>query len=177
MPDVADESRIVWFSPDPRGLLPLDDRFHVSRRLRRTIRQGRFACTIDRAFDHVMRLCGGRAEGDWINDDFRAAYGRLHELGHAHSVEAWTDSHEPAGGVYGVAIGGAFFAESMFHRVTDAGKAALVHLVAHLRSRGFVLCDVQWLTEHLQTFGAFEMPRAEYMSLLATALAAPVTFC
>lgn len=173
----------------------MDDRFHVSRRLGRTIRSGRFTCTIDRAFADVMRLCGDRAEGNWINDDFRAAYGRLHELGHAHSVEAWTSDRgmgvppmadeSPtgetpvpllAGGVYGVALGGAFFAESMCHRVTDAGKVALVKLVEHLRSRGFALCDVQWLTEHLETFGACELPRAEYMSLLATALAAPATF-
>ncbi len=176
MPDPDDESQVLWFSPDPRGLLPLDDRFHVSRRLGQKIRQGRFTYTIDRAFGEVMCGCGGRDEGDWINDDFRAAYGLLHALGLAHSAEAWTEGAELAGGVYGVALGGAFFAESMFHRVCDAGKAALAHLIDHLRARGFVLCDVQWLTPHLATLGAFEIPRAEYLSLLATALGSGATF-
>jgi len=181
MPDPEDGSRMLWFSPDPRGLLPLDERFHVPRRLQRTIRQGRFVLTIDRAFEAVMRGCAQRKEGTWITRDFIEAYGRLHQLGLAHSVEAWEPDAvgtpaPPAGGVYGVALGGAFFAESMFHRRTDAGKVALVGLIQHLRRRGFVLCDVQWLTRHLHQFGAYAVPRAEYLSLLSQALAARVHF-
>ncbi len=180
MPDPDDPSHLHWFSPDPRGLLPLDDRFHVPRRLRRTLRQQRFRCTRDRDFPAVMAACARRPEGTWITPGFLAAYGRLHELGVAHSVEAWPAAAEaagePVGGVYGLALGGAFFAESMFHGVTDAGKVSLVRLVEHLRGRGFVLCDVQWLTPHLAQFGAFQIPRAEYLSLLATALACPATF-
>jgi leucyl/phenylalanyl-tRNA--protein transferase len=176
MPDPEDARRLLWFCPDPRGLLPLDERFHVPRRLGRTLRQGRFVCTADEAFGAVMRACAERKEGTWITPDFLAAYGRLHELGIAHSVEAWESGKvgqgPPAGGVYGLALGAAFFAESMFHRVTDAGKAALVHLVERLRRSGFRLCDVQWLTPHLQRFGAYEVPRDEYLSLLTSALAA-----
>jgi len=185
MPDPDEPSRILWFSPERRGLLPLDERFHVPRRLRRTIRQGRFRCTVDRAFREVMIACADRPEGTWITPDFVAAYTRLHELGLAHSVEAWAGGSgqdapgggwELAGGVYGVAIGGAFFAESMFHCRRDAGKVALVQLVEHLRARGFVLCDVQWLTPHLARFGAWEVSRAEYAALLTEALAADVSF-
>ena len=206
MPDPEDEARIVWFSPDPRGLLPLDERFHVPRRLGRTIRQGRLACTIDRAFPAVMRCCADRPEGTWITDEFLAAYGRLHELGLAHSVEVWpaealagegrpsqgtllppaagpdeSGVHFPAagpvGGIYGVALGGAFFAESMFHRVRDAGSVALVCLVQHLRRRGFVLCDVQWRTPHLtKKFGAYEVARTEYLAVLSEALSKPICF-
>lgn len=183
MPDPDDQSRILWFCPHPRTLLPLDDRFHVPRRLRRTIRQSRYVCTIDRAFADVMRACAERAEGTWITQDFLAAYARLHELGLAHSVEVWPagkappgHSGPPAGGLYGVALGGAFFAESMFHRKSGAGNAALVHLVEHLRRQGFALCDVQWTTAHLRGFGAFEMPRVEYLALLAEALGRRVNF-
>jgi leucyl/phenylalanyl-tRNA--protein transferase len=184
MPDPDAPGRILWFSPDPRGVLPLDERFHVPRRLRRTIRQGRFACTINRAFGLVMRRCAERREGTWITEDFLTAYGALHGLGLAHSVEVWAGSGVPeagapgecVGGVYGVALGGAFFAESMFHRARDAGNVALVHLVEHLRRRGFVLCDVQWLTRHLERFGARELPRVEYLRLLAEALARRATF-
>lgn len=210
MPDPDEPDDILWFSPDPRGLLPLDGTFHVARRLARTIRQGRFTCTIDRAFEQVMLACADRPEGSWINDDFLAAYTHLHELGLAHSVEAWevqrdahgtglfarchgvvpanrhgrkpaTDSEaiapkQLAGGVYGVAIGGAFFAESMFHRATDAGKVALVHLVEHLRQRGFLVCDIQWLTDHLKTLGGIEVPRAEYLSQLASAIGKKAQF-
>jgi len=180
MPDPDDPSALVWYSPDPRGLLPLDEGFHVPRRLARTVRRGRFACTLDRAFGAVMRGCAAREEGTWITADFLDAYAELHRLGLAHSVEAWPaeapGEGEPAGGIYGVALGGAFFAESMFHRVTDAGKVALVRLIEQLRRRGFGLCDVQWATDHLATFGAFELPRDEYLRRLTAALAAPVTF-
>ena len=181
MPDADDESQILWFSPDPRALMPLDERFHLPRRMARKLRQGRLECTVDTAFAEVMTACADRAEGSWISEQFLAAYTRLHELGIAHSIEAWSAGRVGApgglaGGVYGVALGGAFFAESMFHRVTDAGKTALVHLVERLRERGFILCDVQWLTPNLQRFGAFEISRDDYLSLLATALAAGVRF-
>ncbi len=175
---MVQEGELSWFCPDPRGLMPLDERFHVARRLARTVRGGRFACTVDRCFDTVVRLCGqrpGASEAEtWISPEVRVAYGWLHRLGLAHSVEVWpagaVGAGEPAGGLYGVALGGAFFAESMFHRVTDAGKVALVHLVDRLRRGGFALCDVQWTTDNLRRFGAHDLPRAEYLSLLATAL-------
>lgn len=177
MPDPDEPGELLWFSPDPRCLLPLDERFHVSRRLAQTLRQGRFVCTIDRDFGGVMRACGRRREGTWINPDFLAAYGQLHRLGFAHSVEAYVSGGAAlAGGVYGVAIGGAFFAESMFHRVTDAGKAALVFLVEHLRRQGFLLCDLQWLTPNLARYGACEIRRWEYLDLLARAIGKPVRF-
>jgi leucyl/phenylalanyl-tRNA--protein transferase len=186
MPDPEDETQLLWFSPDPRGIMPLGARFHVPRRLAQTIRRGSFACTIDRDFGGVMHACGRREEGTWISQDFLTAYGRLHELGFAHSVEAWPVDDAglpivdvasgPAGGAYGVALGGAFFAESMFHSQTDAGKVALVHLVEHLRGRGFLLCDVQWLTPNLTRFGAFEVSRPEYMELLMEAIAARARF-
>ena len=184
MPDPDEQSRMLWFSPDPRGLLPLDERFGVSRRLARTIRQGRFVCTLDRDFAGVMRCCGRREEGTWITQEFLDAYGRLHELGLAHSVEAWRARADGGadiasglvGGVYGVTLGAAFFAESMFHRDSDAGKVALVYLVNHLRRQGFLLCDVQWLTPHLARFGGYELNRLEYVSLLIAALARSAAF-
>ncbi len=184
MPGGQDEAQILWFSPDPRGLLPLDERFHVPRRLRRTIRQGRLRCTLDRAFGAVMRLCAARPEGTWISADFLAAYARLHELGLAHSLEVWPvepppggeAGQEPVAGLYGVALGAAFFAESMFHRRRDAGNVALISLVEHLRRQGFLLCDVQWMTAHLRRFGGCELPRAEYLALLAEALARRAEF-
>lgn len=173
---MVEDGELMWFCPDPRGLLPLDERFHVPRRLGRTLRAGRFECTVDRAFGQVVRLCArrGQGEGTWISPEVERAYGRLHAMGLAHSVEAWpagqAGAGAPAGGVYGVALGGAFFAESMFHTATDAGKAALAHLVGRLRERGFALCDVQWTTDNLRRFGAFDVRRAEYLSLLAEAL-------
>jgi leucyl/phenylalanyl-tRNA--protein transferase len=178
---MVDDGQLLWFSPDPRGLLPLDGRFHVSRSLRRTIDQGRFECTVDSCFGEVMDLCGRRGEeGTWITPEMKVAYGRLHELGFAHSVEAWPAGRigqgYPVGGVYGVSIGAAFFAESMFHLARDAGKAALVHLVERLVSRGFVMCDVQWTTENLRRFGAFDMPRIQYFGMLVRAIAAPCRF-
>ena len=169
---MVERGRLMWFSPDPRGLLPLDDRFHVPRRLGRTIRSGRFVCTVDRCFDEVVRLCADRPGGEetWISPEVRIAYGRLHELGLAHSVEAWpADSigeGSPAGGLYGVTLGGALFGESMFHRQSDAGKVALVYTVERLRSRGFVLCDVQWTTDSLRRFGAFDVSRHQYLARL-----------
>ncbi|MFW6155624.1 MAG: leucyl/phenylalanyl-tRNA--protein transferase [Planctomycetota bacterium] len=173
---MVDRGALMWFSPDPRGLLPLDARFHVSRSLRRTIRRGRYVCTVNRAFRAVVRCCAERGDGEptWISPEIAMAYARLHALGFAHSVEAWSPDRigrgEPVGGVYGVGLGGAFFAESMFHRRSDAGKVALVHLVERLRRRGFVLCDVQWTTDNLRRFGAFDLPREEYLARLAEAV-------
>jgi leucyl/phenylalanyl-tRNA--protein transferase len=160
---------IGWWSPDPRGIIPLDG-LHVSRSLRRSCRH--FETSLDRAFTEVMRACAdGRRPGGWIDDSFVDAYTQLHELGWAHSVEAWTAAGELAGGVYGVAIDGLFAAESMFHRVSDAGKVALVTLVEGLREDGARLLDVQWATPHLVSLGAVEVPRARYLELLAEAVA------
>jgi len=172
---MVDNGALLWFSPDPRGLLPLDGRFHVSRSLRRTIRQGRFECTVDKCFAAVMDLCSeGRDEGTWISPEMKAAYGRLHDLGFAHSVEAWPAGRvgqgAPAGGLYGVSIGAAFFAESMFHRQTDAGKVALAYLVERLIERGYAICDVQWTTDNLRRFGAFDIQRDQYLDMLVEAV-------
>jgi leucyl/phenylalanyl-tRNA--protein transferase len=160
---------IGWWSPDPRGIIPLDG-LRVGRSLRRSCR--RFDTTLDRAFGDVMRGCAdGRRPGGWIDDSFVDAYTRLHELGWTHSVEAWNANGDLAGGVYGVAIGGLFAAESMFHRETDAGKVALVTLVELLRAGGGRLLDVQWVTPHLESLGAVEVPRERYLEMLAEALA------
>ncbi len=176
---MVERGRLMWFAPEPRGLMPLDDRFHISRRLARTIRQGKFTCTINASFARVMDLCADRREGTWISPEIKIAYTKLHEIGLVHSVEAWRADemgrpiladNSPAGGLYGVALNGAFFAESMFHTVTDAGKVAVIHLITHLRQRGFILCDVQWTTPNLCRFGAFDLPREEYHKLLEKAI-------
>jgi leucyl/phenylalanyl-tRNA--protein transferase len=164
---------LAWWSPEPRGILPLDG-LVVHRSLRRSVR--RYAVTVNEAFTDVMRGCadGGRA-GGWIDDAFIAAYSQLHELGWAQSVEAWSRTDPPhlVGGIYGVAIGGLFAGESMFHRATDASKVALVALVDRLRAGGGVLFDVQWCTPHLGSLGAIEVSRDEYAARLADALARP----
>jgi leucyl/phenylalanyl-tRNA---protein transferase len=162
---------VAWWSPDPRGIVPLDA-FHESRSLRRSRR--RFTFSVDTAFEDVMRACAEphRPHG-WIDDDFVDAYTTLHRLGWAHSVEAWNADGALVGGVYGVAIGGLFAAESMFHRVNDAGKAALAALVDLLRDGGASLLDVQWTTAHLISVGAIDVPRTKYLELLADALARP----
>jgi len=158
---------LAWWSPDPRGILPLDG-LHVSRSLRRSIR--RFGVSIDHDFEGVVRGCADeRRPGGWIDDEFVSAYGRLHTLGWAHSVEVWSGG-ELAGGLYGVRIRGMFAAESKFHRVTDASKVAVVALVDHLRDAGVRLIDVQWLTPHLASLGAVEIPRREYLARLARAV-------
>ena len=173
---MVQDGEVLWFSPEIRGLMPLDERFHISRRLDRTIRSGRFECTVDRCFPAVMDLCAEDREpdGTWISPEMKLAYGRLHRAGLAHSVEVWPAGRvgrgRPAGGLYGVTLGAAFFAESMFHRVTDAGKVAVVHLVERLRSGGFLFCDVQWTTPNLRRFGAYDVPRQEYLALLERAL-------
>ena len=179
---MVERGRLMWFSPDPRGLLPLDERFHVPRRLARTVRGGHFACTVDACFDAVVRLCASRPEGEptWISPEMHIAYGRLHELGLAHSFEAWPADAigcgEPVGGLYGLALGGAFFGESMFHTVTDAGKVALVRSVEHLRERGFALYDIQWTTPNLERYGAYKLRRKEYLRRLQDALDMDCTF-
>jgi leucyl/phenylalanyl-tRNA--protein transferase len=167
------DGAIEWFSPEPRAILPLYE-FHVPRTLDRATRKKNFEIRIDVSFVEVMRQCAHRRE-TWINDEIIASYARLHELGHAHSVEAWQDG-KLAGGLYGVAIGGAFFGESMFHHVRDSSKIALVALVERLRARKFVLLDTQWITPHLKQFGAIEIPRAKYLHLLTTAVNLPRTF-
>jgi leucyl/phenylalanyl-tRNA--protein transferase len=158
---------IEWFSPEPRGILPLQS-FHVPHALQRKWRQQVFEIRFDSSFGDVMKACAKRAD-TWINAEIVDSYTRLHELGHAHSVEAWHDD-KLAGGLYGVSLGGAFFGESMFHRVTDASKIALCGLVERLREKKFVLLDTQWLTPHLLQFGGVEIPRNQYMHLLGRAL-------
>jgi leucyl/phenylalanyl-tRNA--protein transferase len=165
---------ILWWSPDPRAIFEIES-YHVPRRLARTIRSGKFRVTRDLAFGAVMRGCADRVEGTWITDEMLDAYQELHRLGHAHSVEAWLGEHL-AGGVYGVALGGFFAAESMFHYVTDAGKVALASLIAHLRQRGFTLFDLQFINDHTARLGAIEIPRKEYLRRLRHALRAPATF-
>jgi len=172
-PMATEDDSIEWFSPDPRAILPLED-FHVPHVLRRLLRRRVFKTTIDKAFSEVIAACAER-EDTWINPAIIESYTRLHELGNAHSVEAWKEGRL-AGGLYGVAVGGAFFGESMFHSVTDASKIALVALVEHLRARKFVLLDTQWLTPHLQQFGGIEISRNHYLRVLRRAVELPRKF-
>jgi len=166
--DAAGPEGVEWFSPDPRALIPLDDRFHVPQRLARVLRSGRFSVRIDTAFADVIRACAER-DDTWITAAIERAYCDLHRLGFAHSVEAWR-GERLAGGLYGVALRGAFFGESMFHREADASKVALCALVERLRARGYALLDTQWVTAHLAQFGAYEVPRRRYLRLLQSAL-------
>ena len=168
-----DGDPVLWWSPDPRALFEFDH-FYISRRLLRTIRAGKFRLTINQAFGDVMRGCADREE-TWVTADMIEAYLHLHKLGHAHSIEVWLDK-ELVGGVYGVAIGGFFSGESMFHRVRDASKVALSYLLEYLKIRGFVLFDTQVVTEHTASLGAVEVPREEYLARLKDALERPVTF-
>jgi leucyl/phenylalanyl-tRNA--protein transferase len=164
------EAEFLWFSPDPRAVLPLDG-LHIALRLGRTIRSGRFRITIDAAFEEVMRCCAlARPEGTWITPALLRGYVELHRLGWAHSVEVWTPKGELAGGLYGVGVGAMFGAESMFHRVTDASKAAMVALVQHARAIGLELIDIQVLTEHTERMGGVEVSRDEYLAWLAAAV-------
>ena len=162
------EGDIAWFSPDPRGVLPLDA-FRLPHGLARALKKNRFEIRCNTAFEAVMRACAEREE-TWIDEEIVRSYVELHRLGFAHSVEAW-HGDALAGGLYGVALGGAFFGESMFHRETDASKVALHALVERLREREFALLDLQWVTPHLAAFGAIEIPRREYLRRLRTALA------
>jgi leucyl/phenylalanyl-tRNA---protein transferase len=165
---MADRSgRIRWYAPDPRAVLEHEN-LHVSRSLRTTIRKGTYEVRMDTAFEAVIRCCADREE-TWINEAFIHAYAQLHNAGVAHSVEAWKDS-ELVGGLYGVALGGAFMGESMFSYTTDASKVCLVALVEHLRARGFVLHDTQFWTPHLASLGVTEIPRRTYEQRLREAL-------
>ncbi len=172
-PMAMEDNSIAWFSPDPRAIIPLED-FHVPHALRRVWRQNVFEIRIDSRFGETIHACAKR-EDTWINREIIESYMRLHELGYAHSVEAWAGG-KLAGGLYGVAIGGAFFGESMFHRVTDASKIALVALVERLRARKVVLLDTQWLTPHLLQFGGIEISRNHYLRLLRSAVELPRKF-
>jgi leucyl/phenylalanyl-tRNA--protein transferase len=163
---------VMWWSPDPRAVLEFDH-FHISHRLGRTIRSGKFRCTIDQAFANVVRGCADRDDGTWITPAMTAAYEELHRQGFAHSIEVWSGA-ELAGGVFGVALGGFFAGESMFHRVRDASKVALAFLVDHLRSAGFGLFDLQVLSPHTESLGATEMPRSNYLKRLGEALSSTV---
>jgi leucyl/phenylalanyl-tRNA--protein transferase len=161
---------ILWWSPHPRTVIELDG-LHVSRRLARTVRSGKLRVTVDTCFEAVMRSCGeNRDGGTWVTPEMLAAYTRLHQLGHAHSVETWAGG-ELAGGVYGIAVGGLFAAESMFYRVSDGSKVALVALVERLRERGYVLLDVQMKTPHTERMGATDISRTEYLRRLRQAVA------
>ena len=167
------DGEIGWFSPDPRGIIPLET-FHVPHGLARALKQARFEIRIDTAFREVMKQCAQREE-TWIDDEILASYQQLHRLGHAHSVEAWLEERL-VGGLYGVVLGGAFFGESMFHSETDASKVALHALVGRLKERGFVLLDTQWITPHLKQFGAREIPRRDYLRKLKEAVRLERTF-
>jgi leucyl/phenylalanyl-tRNA---protein transferase len=172
-PMALEDGSIQWFSPDPRAILPLDD-FHVPHALRRVMRKKVFETTMNEEFSEVIEQCAKR-EDTWINLEIIESYTRLHELGYAHSVEAWKEG-QLAGGLYGVAVGGAFFGESMFHCITDASKVALVALVNHLRAQKFALLDTQWLTPHLQQFGGIEISRDHYLRMLRSAVELPCRF-
>lgn len=174
--------RIGWYSPDPRAILPLDA-FHVSHSLRRRCRKGEYVITRDQAFGEVIRRCAEPREyaaETWINEAIIETYEELHAMGLAHSVEAWLpgDAGDErgalVGGLYGVTLGGAYFGESMFSRATDASKVCLVHLVEHLKARGYVLLDVQTANDHTLQFGVVEIPRSEYLARLEQALTLPV---
>lgn len=165
---MAEDGEIYWFSPEKRGLIPVDERFHISRGLRKALRKNPFEVKRDTAFQEVMEGCAERSE-TWIDGKIVESYCELFELGFAHSFESW-DDEGLQGGLYGVRIGGVFFGESMFSRKAEASKIALVHLVDWMRGEGMVLLDTQWLTEHLKQFGGYEIPRGVYLELLREAI-------
>jgi leucyl/phenylalanyl-tRNA--protein transferase len=165
---MAHEGEIHWYRPIRRGLIPLDERFHVPHGLRKALKRRPFELRWNTAFPEVMAACAARAE-TWIDGVILRSYCRMHELGLAHSVECW-DAEGLQGGLYGVALGGAFFGESMFSHKTDASKIALVELVRHLREAGAMLLDTQWMTPHLLQFGGLTLPRRQYEQALAAAL-------
>ena len=177
MAESREGRRLYWLDPEARGIIPLDD-FHLPRRLRRTVLSGRFEVSMDRDFAGVIAGCAGAAKGredTWINPEIETLFTSLHHDGHAHSVECRIGG-ELVGGLYGVALGGAYFGESMFSRVADASKVALVHLVASLRLGGFGLLDTQFVTPHLARFGAREIPRDDYRVRLVAALDLPASW-
>ena len=177
MGEARNDPNLFLVDPDMRGIIPLGD-FHVPKRLLRKVKQDPFRVTIDQAFTRVMELCAESAKGresTWINSPILNLYSSLHREGHAHSIECW-DGDNLVGGLYGVALGGAFFGESMFSRATDASKIALVHLVAHLLEDGFVLLDAQFHNPHLEQFGLIEIPRQDFKKLLKDALTVEAKF-
>jgi len=177
MADSRDDPRVFLLDPDERGIVPLDG-LHISRSLKKFMRNMPFTITYDAAFSEVIIKCAEAApdrENTWINDGIEYLYGRLHALGNAHSVEIW-DKRELVGGLYGVSIGGAFFGESMFSRRTNASKVALVYLVERLNAAGYQLLDTQFITDHLKTMGAIEIPRTEYHAILREALELETSF-
>ncbi len=173
-PMALENGELGWFSPDPRGLIPLDQAFHIPHGLQRTLKKRPFEIRFDTAFRAVMHGCADRST-TWINERIHLSYGRLFDLGYGHSVEAWQEG-QLVGGLYGIAIGSIFFGESMFSRVPDASKVALVALVHRLRASGFTMLDTQWTTRHLTTFGAYEIPRREYLRRLKVGVGRTVIF-
>ncbi len=177
MAESADDNALYWIEPEQRGVIPLD-RFHVPARLARTVRSDRFTVAVNRDFEAVMEGCAAPKRGrgrTWINNRIRNLYRKLHERGHCHSIEVY-DGGKLVGGLYGVSLARAFFGESMFHLARDASKVALVHLIARLRAGGFTLLDTQFVTDHLKTFGAMEIPRREYHKQLEAALIGKADF-
>jgi leucyl/phenylalanyl-tRNA--protein transferase len=176
-PMALGKGRIYWYDPDPRAIFPLED-FHVPRSLARTLRKGIFSVRVDHDFRAIMQACAEPAPGredTWISAELIDVYTQLHQMGHAHAVEAWIGD-QCVGGLYGVTVGGLFAGESMFSRATDASKVALVHLIERLRAGGFVLLDTQFMTPHLARFGAQAIRRAEYKQRLQHALTVEATF-
>lgn len=178
MPIRVERRRLIaWLTPDPRGILEFND-FHISRRLARRLKRGEFHFTINRAFTAVVEGCAAPRGADddcWLTLSMQNAYQTMHELGHAHSVEVWKNGRL-VGGLFGMAIGGLFAAESMFHRSTDASKAALAHLIIHLKTRGYSLLDVQWTNSHTRSLGATDIPRSEYVTRLSRAVEQRISF-
>ncbi len=177
MAETAEDPSIHWVEPKQRGIIPLDG-FHISSKLRRVANSGKFRIAINKDFSGVIDACAASTQdrpSTWINGRIRSMYVALHELGHAHSIEVY-QMEQLVGGLYGVSLGSAFFGESMFHRVTDASKVALVHLVARLKASGFTLLDTQFVTDHLKQFGAIEIPAKQYRKLLNAALIVEARF-
>jgi leucyl/phenylalanyl-tRNA--protein transferase len=177
MADSAEDDSIFWVEPEFRGILPLDE-FHIPRSLRKTLRRKTFDIRINTAFNQVVEKCAEETQErdkTWINEQIRQLYAKLHDMGYAHSVEAWADE-KLVGGLYGVSVGGAFFGESMFSRQTDASKVCLVHLVERLIKRGFSLLDTQFTTTHLERFGVVEINKDQYLDLLQIAVAQKTDF-
>jgi leucyl/phenylalanyl-tRNA--protein transferase len=172
-----DDPRLYWVDPEKRGILPLD-RFHLPRSLKKVLRHGTFTFRVDSAFAEVMALCAestARRPETWINGEIVRLFNELHQAGMAHSVESW-QGDRLVGGLYGLSLGAAFFGESMFSRATDASKVALAYLVALLKKGGYSLLDTQFVTDHLAQFGTVEIPRRDYLRLLARALEKPTNF-
>lgn len=177
MAESADDPTLFWVEPEQRGIIPLNG-LRISSRLARTVRSDRFRVEVNTAFHRTMAECAAPRPGredTWINRRIRELYGALHDIGHCHSVEAW-DGDDLVGGLYGVSLGGAFFGESMFHIERDASKVALVHLIARLNAGGFTLLDTQFVTDHLRSLGAVEVPRRKYLTLLDKAVQVSADF-